>query len=85
MNDQQKLERLLGDEQYMVLAITLGDGTPWAVPVRIKSRKGNMFEWDSSLAAEHSKAIGVKTSAAVTIFQKKKLSKLVFTLKARLS
>lgn len=81
MNDQQKLEQLLSEEQYMSLAITLDDGTPWVVPIRIKRRGGNEFEWDSSLASLHSKMIVGKTQAAITIFQKNEDSQIGFYAK----
>lgn len=74
MNDQQKLEQLLNEQQYMVLAVTLEDGTPWAVPVRIQARNGIEFTWDSVLTAEHSKALLINSKMAVTIFQKKETS-----------
>ena len=70
MNDQQKLEQFLTEQQFMVLAVTLADGTPWAVPVRIGKRDGNEFWWDSALATEHSKAIAGGGKVAVTIYQK---------------
>ena len=71
MNDNQKLEQLLGEQQFMVLAVTLEDGTPWAVPVRIGKREGSEFWWDSTLAAEHSKAIaGGNSAVAITVYKK---------------
>lgn len=76
MNDQQKIEQLLGEQQFMVLAVTLEDGTPWATPVRIKARSGNVFEWDSVLTTEHSKTIAANPKMAITIFQKKEDSQI---------
>lgn len=71
MSDQQKIEQLLGEQHFMVLAVTLDDGTPWATPVRIKARNGNVFEWESVLTTEHSKALANNPKMAITIFQKK--------------
>ena len=71
MSDEQKIEQLLSEQQYMVLAVALEDGRPWVVPVRIKSRSGNKFEWDSVLTTEHSKALAVNPDMAITVFQKK--------------
>lgn len=71
MNDQQKLEQFLGEQQFMVLAVALSDGTPWAVPVRIAKQEGREFYWDSALNTEHSKAIAEQNSGvAITIYQK---------------
>jgi hypothetical protein len=70
MTDEQKLEQLFSEQEYLVLAVTLDDGTPWAVPVRMRTGDGKVFEWDSHLLAEHSKAIAKRPAAAVTIFQK---------------
>lgn len=76
MNDMQKLEQLLSEQQFMVLAVTLPDSTPWAVPVRIQARSGNEFEWDSAGLTEHSKAIQANPRIAITIFQKKENSQI---------
>ncbi len=76
MNDQQKVAQLLNEQQFMVLAVALEDGTPWAVPVRIQAQNGNEFEWDSSLATEHSKALASNSKMAITIFQKKEESQI---------
>lgn len=70
MSDEQKLERLLSEQQFMVLAVTLDDGTPWAVPVRIAKREDKEFYWDSALETVHSKALLARPQAAITIFQK---------------
>lgn len=70
MDDNEKAKLFLEDQQYMVLAVTLSDGTPWATPVRIQRQEGNVFEWDSVLTTEHSKAIAMNPKMAITIFQK---------------
>lgn len=81
MNDEQKLEQLLNEQQHMILAVVLEDGTPWVVPVRIKSREGNVFEWDSALSTEHSKALAVNPAMALTVFQKNEDSQVGFYAK----
>lgn len=83
MDDNQKLEQLFSEQQIMVLAVTLDDGTPWAAPVRVQKHEGNVFEWDSALATVHSGAIAARPDAAITIFQKKEDSQLGFYAKGR--
>lgn len=68
MNDKEQLLTFLTVQQYMTIAVTLDDGTPWATPVRIKAWEGKMFEWDSHVHTEHSKAIAVRPSVALSIF-----------------
>lgn len=71
MNDREKTKQFLAGQEYMVLAVTLDDGTPWAVPVRIRRWDGaKVFEWESELATEHSMAISARPDMAMTIFQK---------------
>lgn len=71
MTDQQKLEQLFSEQEYLVLAVTLDDGTPWSTPVRIREHDGfKSFEWDSHLLTEHSKALAQRPATAVTVFQK---------------
>lgn len=84
MNDEQRLEKFLNEQQFMVLAVALQDGTPWAVPVRIGKREGNDFWWDSALATEHSKVISEQNSnVAITIYQKTEDSMFGFYAKGR--
>lgn len=68
MTDQEQLNKFLGEQNYMTLAVVLDDGTPWATPVRIKSRQGNVFEWDSKTDTEHSKAIASRPNIAISMF-----------------
>ena len=68
MSDHERLSTFLTSQQYMTIAVTLDDGRPWATPVRIQSRKGNVFEWDSKVDTEHSKAILVRPDVAVSIY-----------------
>lgn len=81
MNDNDKLEQLFSEQQYMVLAVVQQDGAPWVVPVRIQARSGNEFEWDSALTTEHSKALSVNEKMAITIFDKKVDSQVGFYAK----
>jgi len=68
MNDQELLKAFLAEQKYMTLAVTLDDGTPWVTPVRIKNWKGKTFEWDSHVGTEHSKAIAMRPSIAISIY-----------------
>jgi uncharacterized protein YhbP (UPF0306 family) len=68
MNDHDQLNQFLSSQHYMVIAVTLDDGTPWATPVRIKKWSGKEFEWDSKVTTEHSKAIANKPNIAISIF-----------------
>ena len=70
MNDQEKVNDFLTRVEYMVLAVTLADDSPWAVPVRLRLREGNIFEWDSKLDTLHSHALSEHPSIAVTLFEK---------------
>lgn len=76
MTDQQKVYEFLKSADYMVLAVTLEDGSPWPVPVRLKNWSGNEFTWDSKLDTEHSKALVKNPRMAVTIFQKENDSQI---------
>lgn len=68
MNDKQIAEKLLKQSKHMVVAVVLEDGTPWAVPVRIKQRNGWVFEWDSIPTTLHSRAISIHPAVALTVF-----------------
>jgi hypothetical protein len=68
MSDQKALIEFLSKQKYMTLAVTLDDGTPWATPVRIKSWKGQTFDWESKTDAEHSKAIAARPAIAISIW-----------------
>lgn len=76
MNDKTRIEQLLVDMSYAVLAVTLDDGAPWAVPVRIRRAEDREFEWDSRLDTMHSQAIEARPVMALTIFQKKEDSQV---------
>lgn len=71
MNDNEKTKHFLQTQQYMIIAVTLADGSPWALPVRIKRWKANIFEWDSKLDSEHSKALAINPTMAITLYEKK--------------
>ena len=68
MNDQNQLNKFLAEQNYMTIAVTLDDGTPWATPVRIKSWEGKRFEWASMTDTEHSKAISKRPHIAISIY-----------------
>lgn len=71
MTDQEKVAQFLETQKHMVVAVTLDDGTPWAVPVTIQARDGlRVFEWDSRLDTVHSRALASRPQTAVTIYQK---------------
>ena len=69
MTDQQKLTEFLARQKHMVLAVVCEDGTPWAVPVRIKEQNGISFEWESRLDALHSAAIDKNPNVAITMYE----------------
>lgn len=68
MNDQEQLNTFLAEQDYITLAVTLDDGTPWATPLRIKHRDGATFEWVSKLDTEHSKAIASRPQVALSVY-----------------
>ena len=68
MTDQAQLNKFISEQKYMTIAITLDDGTPWATPVRIKQREGKVFEWDSKLDTDHSKAIAARPAVAISMW-----------------
>lgn len=68
MDDQALLDKFLTEQNYMTVAVTLDDGTPWATPVKIRSWDGPVFEWDSKTDTEHSKAIAARPQIAISIF-----------------
>ena len=68
--DEQKTEEFLAGQTHMVLAVTLEDGSPWAVPLKIQRRDGlRTFEWDSRTDAVHSHPLLETLQAAVTVFR----------------
>ena len=83
MSDEQKVKDLLATQEYMTLAVTLDDGTPWAVPVKTQLQWGTAFEWDSSLSTEHSKAIAQRPDIAIMVFDKTGATQLGFYAKAQ--
>ncbi len=68
MNDEEQLNKFLAEHRYMTIAVTLDDGTPWATPVRIKNWEGKVFEWDSNLDTEHSKALTKRPQVALSMY-----------------
>lgn len=69
MTDQERLNKFLVEQKYMTLAVTLDNGKPWLVPVRIRLHWGNAFEWDSVVTTVHSKAIKKRPDIAISIWQ----------------
>lgn len=68
MNDTAIARQLLRKAQHLVLAVTLEDGTPWAVPVHMVRGDGKIFEWNSRPATLHSQAIARQPHVALTVF-----------------
>ncbi len=68
MTDQEQLNTFLAVQNYMTIAVTLDDGTPWATPVRIRAWEGTVFEWDSHVETEHSRAIADRSNIAISIY-----------------
>lgn len=70
MTDEQGVEDFLQTQHHMVLAVTLEDGSPWAVPVAVLRREGiSIFEWDSRTDAVHSLALARDSRAAITLYR----------------
>lgn len=84
MSDKEKALQLLATQKHMVLAMTLDDGTPWVVPVKIQASDGlRVFEWDSRLDTVHSHALVKHPEMAVTIYQKEESWQIGFYAKGR--
>lgn len=83
MDDNDKTKQFLANQQHMVLAVMLDDGTPWAVPVRIQRWEAGEFEWDSKLDTVHSQAIAARPDIAITVFQKLENSQIGFYARGR--
>ncbi len=66
----ERLRTFLNTVQFMVLAVTLDDGTPWAVPVKLQAWDGKAFEWDSKVDTVHSRALAVRPRVALTMYEK---------------
>lgn len=66
--DKKFVQEFLAEQHFMVLAVTLDDGRPWAVPVRIARWQGNEFEWDSKLDTLHSQALTDRPAMSAVIF-----------------
>lgn len=56
-DDKQTARQFLASQQYMVVSVTLADGSPWAVPVRILRHEAKLLEWDSHVDSQHSRVI----------------------------
>lgn len=83
MTDKQKIEQLLTSQTIMTLAVILGDGTPWAIPVAIRHHEGiTKLEWVSKVDAIHSQAIAQNPRVAISIFEDKGAAKTGLYLSA---
>jgi uncharacterized protein YhbP (UPF0306 family) len=60
--------RLLGDNNYCVLATANADGAPWATPVYFAARDDRELFWVSSPESRHSRNIAVRSAIAITVF-----------------
>ena len=67
-DDNNFVQKFLAEQHFMVLAVTLDDGSPWVVPVRISGWQGREFTWDSRLDTLHSEALVKRPVMGVTIF-----------------
>lgn len=83
MNENERTKEFLAGQKFMVLAVILEDGTPWAVPVNIRAWNGREFEWASKLDTVHSKAIETRPEMAITIFQKLENGQVGFYARGR--
>ena len=84
MTNEEKVGALLLTQKHMVVAVTLADGSPWAVPVAIRDHEGlGAFMWDSALQTEHSKALESNSAMAITIYQKQEDAQIGFYAKGR--
>jgi hypothetical protein len=83
MSDQERVKEFLKTASIMVIAVTLEDSSPWAVPVKIQRQEGNIFEWDSKLDTVHSVALGQKPEMAVVLFDKAESVQFGLYLKGR--
>jgi hypothetical protein len=85
MNDKQRIQQFLENQKFMVVAVVLDDGSPWAVPVRIQRREGAEFEWDSKTSTVHSQALAANPLASITIFEKQPTTQFGFYAKGQVS
>jgi len=60
--------RLLGDNNYCVLATANVDGAPWATPVYFAARDDRELFWVSSPESRHSRNIAIRSAIAITVF-----------------
>lgn len=60
--------RLLGDNNYCVLATANADGEPWATPVFFAARVDRELFWVSSPESRHSRNIAIRSAIAITVF-----------------
>ena len=70
MSDESKTKDFLTNQTHIVIAVTLADGTPWAVPVKLQRYEGKEFEWDSRTDTIHSEALTVHPEISLVTFQR---------------
>ena len=70
MSDELKTKDFLTNQTHIVIAVTLADGTPWAVPVKLQRYEGKEFEWDSSTSSIHSEALTSHPEMTLVTFQR---------------
>lgn len=82
--DTKFVQEFLSEQHFMVLAVTLDDGSPWAVPVRISRWQGREFEWDSKLDTLHSQALVARSAMSVVVFNTEQQVGVYFSGQGRL-
>lgn len=83
VSDHDKVRDFIERQTHMVLAVTLEDGTPWAVPVKIQARDGSSFEWDSKLTTEHSKVLELHPHMSIVMYEKTENAQVGLYLKGQ--
>jgi hypothetical protein len=63
-----KYDRIIGANQYMVLATADATGLPWASPVWFASDDGRDLYWVSAPETRHSTNLAARPQLAITIF-----------------
>lgn len=68
MTYEQLAHNFLHRQTYLVLAVTLDDNTPWAVPLKLQRYEKVEFEWISKPSTIHSKVIKKRSKVAICLF-----------------
>jgi len=69
MTDEEQVHDFLASQKYMIIAVALSDGTPWATPVKIQRWDKNIFEWDSVVSTDHSRAIELHPDISLALYR----------------